>query len=165
MKRSRTPTLFIVLLFAALFVAATPQGIAATPEPIRWTLAASVQNHLTLRKGSEVTAHIHAVIQPGWHVYALNQRPGGPMAARIVVPQDQAFVLNGDIDETASTKRYDPNFNMETRLYEHEASFSIPLTATNDRSPKLFIDVHYQACNDTICLEPTTAHLSTIIGQ
>ena len=112
-----------------------------------------------------MTAHIHAVIQPGWHVYAMDQKPGGPIAARIIVPLDQAFVLVGDIDEPSPTRVYDPNFNMETRFYENEASFAVPLTATKAGSTKLSIDVRYQACNDSICLQPTTAQLTTIIGH
>ena len=162
MNKSLTPTIVVVL---ALFIARTPQAFTATPDPIQWTLAASLHDHLSLKKGAEVTAHIRALIQPGWHMYALNQKPGGPMAARIVVPHDQAFVVSGDIDQTASTEKYDPNFNMQTRFYEHEANFSIPLTTTQDQFPKLAIDVHYQACNDTICLEPATVHLTTIVGH
>jgi len=112
-----------------------------------------------------VTAHIHAAIQLGWHVYAMDQKPGGPIAARIVVPLDQAFALTGDIDQSAPIKVHDPNFNMETRFFKNEASFSVPLTATKAGSPNLSIDVRYQACDDSICLPPTTVHLSTIVKR
>lgn len=165
MKKSRTVTVFSALAFAALSIAGTARAVGATPQPIQWALSASVRNHLPLRKGAAVTAHIHATIQPGWHVYAIDQKPGGPIAARIIVPLDQAFVLAGDIDEPSPTRVYDPNFNMETRFYENEANFSVPLIATKNGSPKLSIDVHYQACNDSLCLPPTTAHLSTIVRR
>ena len=161
MKESRIFAVLSVLVFAAFSIAAPPRAFGATPQPIHWTLSASVRDHLPLGKGAAVTAHIHAVIQPGWHVYAMDQKPGGPIAARIIVPLDQAFVLVGDIDEPSPTRVYDPNFNMETRFYENEANFSVPLTATKTGSPKLSIDVYYQACNDSLCLPPTTCLLYT----
>ena len=163
MKKSSTFAVLSILAFIALSITGTDSTFGATPQPIQWALSASVGNHLPLKKGAAVTAHIHAAIQPGWHVYAMDQKPGGPIAARIAVPLDQAFVLDGDIDQSTPIKVHDPNFNMETRFFKNEASFSVPLTATKAGSPKLSIDVRYQACDDSICLPPTTAHLSAIV--
>jgi thiol:disulfide interchange protein DsbD len=163
MKKSCTFAVFSVLAFVPLSIAGSDSAFGATPQPVEWTLSASLQNHLPIKKGAAVTAHIHATIQPGWHVYAMDQKPGGPIAARIAVPPDQAFVLDGDIDQSAPIKVHDPNFDMETRFFKNEASFSVPLTAIKAGSPKLSIDVRYQACDDSICLPPTTAHLSTIV--
>lgn len=95
----------------------------------------------------------------------MDQRPGGPIAARVIVPLDQAFVLEGDIDQTQPTSVHDPTFNMEARLYRGEATFIVPLKATKAGPPKLSIDVRYQACDDHICLPPTTTHLATTISR
>lgn len=165
MKKSAPFALVVVLAFAALASAETPQTSTPAAVPVQWNLTASMRNHLSLKKGAAVTAKIHAVLQPGWHVYAMDQKPGGPIAARIVVPLDQAFILDGDIDESQPTSLHDTTFNMESRFFKDEANFSIPLSVAKAGSPKLSIDVRYQACNDRICLSPTTAHLSTTVSN
>jgi thiol:disulfide interchange protein DsbD len=168
MNKTRVSILKYVLSTAAIVVAATSIALAATPRPIQWTLSATTHASLPLRKGATAVAHLHASIQPGWHLYALDQEPGGPTATRISVSDGQLFALNGNIDEPPPSTALDPNFNLETHFYEGETTFTIPLKvvrAAKGHMSKVSVDVLYQTCNDTMCLPPTVAHVSSAIQR
>jgi hypothetical protein len=141
---------------------------AADPHPIQWTATAKT-TQLPLRKGAAVQATLHAKILAGWHLYAMEQRPGGPTATRINLAPNQAFALNGSIEsETPPIIMNDPNFNLETRYFEGEALFHIPLKVvfpTSAAQAKLMIDVLFQTCNDRMCLPATVVHVSAPIQR
>jgi len=141
---------------------------AEDPHPIQWSLTTKA-TELPLRKGTAVQAVLRAKILPGWHLYAMEQQPGGPTATRINLSPNQVFALNGPIEsETAPIIMNDPNFNLETRYFEGDASFRIPAKATSLVSAaqaKLTVDVLFQTCNDRMCLPATIVHVSAQIRR
>jgi DsbC/DsbD-like thiol-disulfide interchange protein len=153
------------LLVFVLAIAAIPTCRAqdSHPHPIQWSLTASAAT-LPLRDGLLVQGTLHAKIQPGWHLYALDQLPGGPTATRISLPASRVFTLNGSIEaDTAPLMANDPNFDLETRYYEGDASFRIPVRVTSSAGAaqaKLAVDVLFQSCSDHLCLPPMVVHLS-----
>lgn len=153
------------LLVFVLALAAIPISHAEDPHPhpIQWSLTASA-SALPLRDGSQVQGTLHAKIQPGWHLYAMDQLPGGPTATRISVAASRVFMPNGSIEaDTAPLVANDPNFDLETRYYEGEASFRIPVKVTSSAGAaqaKLAVDVLFQSCSDHLCLPPVVVHLS-----
>jgi hypothetical protein len=138
---------------------------AEDPRPITWALSAKTST-LPMRKGAMVQAKLHAVIQPGWHLYAMEQEPGGPTATKISMSPNQVFVLMGPIEsETPPVIMNDPNFNLETRYYEGNAVFVIPIKTIATPSVaqgKLTVDVLFQTCNDRMCLPATVVHVSAV---
>ena len=50
-----------------------------------------------MKPGATVTATAAAEIEPGWHVYALTQGPGGPHALEVAVQKSPAFTVAGKI--------------------------------------------------------------------
>jgi len=106
-------------------------------------------------------------MKPGWHVYALDQGPGGPVPMRISLPQ-HTVVMDGDIDSPAPRIAFDPNFGIEVRFYQDEAAFTFHLknsAQTQSESPKIFVDVSYQACTQQMCTPPKVAHLTTVVSR
>jgi DsbC/DsbD-like thiol-disulfide interchange protein len=156
------------LLTVVLAVAAVLTCRAEVPHPIKWSLTANA-SALPLRKGSQVQATLRAHIPPGWHLYAMDQPPGGPTATTISLPADQVFTLNGSIEsETAPIVANDPNFNLETRYYEEDVSFRIPVEATSSASAarmKLTVEVFFQSCSDRVCLPPSVVRVSAQATQ
>jgi DsbC/DsbD-like thiol-disulfide interchange protein len=168
MKRARGSVRQYCRLLILLLVVGTLRGFAATPQPIQWTLSASVTGSQPMKKGASAVATLHAVIQRGWHLYALDQEPGGPIATKISLPARQSFVLDGDVDQPTPMVATDPNFNLETHFYEDHVTFTLPLkvTAQLRAGPnKVSVDVLYQTCNDTMCLPPTVVHLTSLLKQ
>ncbi|MGH9413083.1 MAG: protein-disulfide reductase DsbD N-terminal domain-containing protein [Terriglobales bacterium] len=144
-------------VIAAAAALALTFALAATPKPVHWSLSAR------LTQGDHVAAHLHATIQSGWHLYAMNQTPGGPIATRISLAPHQPFTLSGAIHEAVPHTQLDPNFNLKTSYYLGSASFTIPLRAasrTRAEASTVVINVRYQTCNDRICLPPTVIQLT-----
>jgi DsbC/DsbD-like thiol-disulfide interchange protein len=107
-------------------------------------------------------------MKPGWHIYALDQGPGGPVPLRISLPQQQRFVLNGDIDAPTSKTAFDPNLGIEVRFYKDDAAFILQLkndSRNPSESSKIIVDVLYQACTQQMCMPPKVTHLSAAVSR
>src|SRR5882757_8574012 len=83
MRKICISTIMCIYVFILLCTTGAPPIFGETPQPIRWALSASTRDSLPPKGGASVTSHLHASIQEGWHLYALNQEPGGPTATRI----------------------------------------------------------------------------------
>ncbi len=87
---------------------------------------------------------------------------------RILIPAHQPFAINGDITASKPKTAFDPNLNIKTRFYEGEATFTIPIKTASqptDGILNISLDVLYQACNDRMCLPPTTIHLASTVSR
>ncbi len=112
-----------------------------------------------------MTAHLHASIQPGWHIYSLHQEPRGPIAMSVSVPPRQPLAISGDIDAPQPRSAADPGFGVETYFYTGNVDLAIPLRATRKSSATVSLDVRYQACNREMCLPPAVAHLTAPVTK
>lgn len=147
---------------AAIAVLIPVAAMAQTPsEVVKWH--ASLPAPGLVKRGGKVTAKLKAKIEPGWHVYSISQPPGGPTPTVISVPKGQRLRQVGPVTGPMPHSVYDPNFQMRTEFYRDSALFKIPLRATPKAAlgaGKATIGVLFQACNDRICLPPSTVHVS-----
>jgi len=123
------------------------------PNPVHWSCQAPQR---PLRSGATFTVKLLARIDPGWHLYGLEQDEGGPFPAKISLADD-AILRLGSVHASKPIEFFDTNFDKRVRLYVDKAEFSLPLTVL--RSAKTgpqhaSIHVRYQCCNDTMCLSP-----------
>lgn len=147
-----------VVVLGMVLAAAAPLR-AATPQPIHWTLSAATHGRLPARKGTRAVAHLRATIKPGWHLYALNQEPGGPVATKISLAQGQNWAVRGSVHEPTPITKHDPNFNIPTHFFNHAVNFTIPLEATGAAGRTVAVNVRFQTCNDELCLPPQTVEV------
>lgn len=133
--------------------------MAATPKPIHWTLTAVTHGRLPAHAGARAVARLKATIKPGWHLYALNQAPGGPVATKISLAKGQNWSLRGKVEEPTPITKHDPNFNIATNFYQNTASFTLPLRATGRAGSSVAVKVLFQTCNDELCLPPRTVEV------
>ncbi len=147
---------------ALLLLMAPANGRAQeTLDPIRWSIQLETRQEV-LKSGDRLSVQVTAKIEDGWHLYSLDQEPGGPIPTRIRLPEDQPFKLADTIDSPAPRVEMDPNFNMETQFFEEEVTFVLPLAiAANTSSGKhqLKVNVTYQTCTATRCLPPKLVRL------
>jgi thiol:disulfide interchange protein len=121
-----------------------------------------------LNAGDKFTVQIFARIKEGWHLYSLNQQPGGPVATRVMLPAGQPFKLAGAVQAPPPLVDFDPNFGIETKFYEDSAVFTLPIIviAADSLTPgkkSLEVNVFFQTCNDRFCLPAKTVKLISTV--
>ncbi len=138
------------LLVFTLFLAAA-QGWAGTPPPIHFMASA---RPAPAYPGEVVTVTVQASIDPGWHVYSVVPANNGPAATEIVSLSGTQAI--GPTTEDAPRTQFDPNFGRQVAYHENVAMFErqFRLPSGSHSGPQT-ITIHYQTCNDKICLPPT----------
>jgi DsbC/DsbD-like thiol-disulfide interchange protein len=149
-----------LMLACVLGASVSAQETGEQTVPVRWMLVATAEQGTPVRKGASVTAHLHAAIEPGWHVYSLHEEPGGPTAMRISLSPRTPFAISGSLSVPSPQSAIDAGFGMETYFYTGDVEIPIPLRATRSAAGLVGIDVLYQACNRDTCLRPAVAHLT-----
>ncbi|MEZ5421653.1 MAG: cytochrome c biogenesis protein CcdA [Pyrinomonadaceae bacterium] len=151
------------LLPILLFVFAI--GVSAQ-DPVKWRLDAAQAKAERSEKGQKIEVSLNASIEEGWHLYALDQPSGGPVATTIKATEASPWKVEGEIRSPKPIVRPDPNFTvdgkpLETRSFTNEVSFKVPLAAAADASiESVSLDVRFQACNDSLCLPPRTMRVT-----
>ncbi|MFM9903035.1 MAG: protein-disulfide reductase DsbD family protein [Pyrinomonadaceae bacterium] len=151
---------FVYLVF--IFIAPV---LVFSQSPAKWSLSSGNASS-QLKSGDKINVSLKAEIENGWHLYALEQPEGGPIATTIKVTEAAPFEIDGSITSPKPTIKPDPNFPvngkpLETRFFTDSVIFSIPLKAVADAaSNAVSIDVRFQLCNDQFCLPPKIIRVS-----
>lgn len=133
---------------------------ASAQSPTKWSLNSEAKGK-TLKPNQNFKATLKAEIEGDWHLYALEQPAGGPIATTIKVPEGKPFKVNGEINAPTPITEFDPNFQIDTKFYKNQAEFTVPLQATGETSADdLAVNVRFQLCNETLCLPPKTVQVS-----
>lgn len=142
---------------------------AIAQNPTKWSLDSDSKGK-EINKGATVSVKLNAEVEPGWHLYALDQPDGGPIATTLKVPDGSKFEIAGKIVTPLPQIRPDNNFiingkPLETKFFTERAEFTVPLKALeNALSDAIAVDVRFQLCNDTFCLPPRTKRV-TFAGE
>ena len=136
---------------------AAPAHPAASLRPVHWNLVGESTRRLTVGRAVPIT--VQADIAKGWHIYSLNQKPGGPIPLRIQLVGAPDVIIRGVIDAPKPERLFDNNFGIETELYSGSPRFTLPVgvpgrAASGTR--KVQVAARYQVCSDKLCLPPRT---------
>jgi Disulphide bond corrector protein DsbC len=146
-------TIAAVLLSAACSLTAIA---APMKPPVQWRIKSSPTK--PLKPGAKFSVTITGDLDPGWHLYALEEPEGGPVATEIALTDgDPADLIR--VEEAKPKVLPDPLFQKPTGFFEHSAAFTLHLQAANSAvaaSTALRVLIRYQSCNDRICLPPHT---------
>jgi DsbC/DsbD-like thiol-disulfide interchange protein len=138
---------------------------AASLRPVHWVLVGG-ESPRQVVPGRTVAITVQADIAKGWHIYSLNQKPGGPIPLRIELIGGPDVTLRGLISAPKPERTFDKNFGIETELYSGSPRFTIPVGVAG-KSPtgiqKFQIGARYQVCSDKVCLPPRTDKLEATI--
>lgn len=159
MIRSMTrPRLFLASAASTVCMIAlgvAPQAIAAAPTPAHWTLAGLPNPPIS--PGATFVVKLSAQIEPGWHIYAMEEPDGGPIPTEIGLADGDPLILL-KVDEPTPRMVLDPVLRHAVGMYQNESSFILHL-----RCPRKLLAgstshllVRYQSCNDQVCLPPHT---------
>jgi hypothetical protein len=133
----------------------------APPEPVHWNVALVSKD--PIRSGSDATLEVSGVIDEGWHVYALEQRPHGPTPLHVTLDPNVIAVLASPASGSAAEKVFSASFGLDTQYYTHSFAVRVPVHLSPDLPAGrqlIPLNVRFQACSDRECLLPRTLHLS-----
>ena len=120
--------------------------------------------------GEYAAVEIDATIAPGWHLYSLTPTsPPGPTSTSITLATPPSnLAAAGVVSEDAPVMEVDPNFANLVSFHQTRARFLVPIriggAAPSQPGETLPVQVHYQTCNSTICLPPTTVTISVAVA-
>lgn len=135
-----------------LFTLALPMGSAhAAPLPVHFTASAAPS---PVHPGEAVTVTVRVQIDPGWHVYSVVPAATGPATTAIAALGDA--VPLGTTTEDAPIQKFDPNFHTQVAYHETTSVFTRQFEIKSAASA---VTLHYQTCNNHVCLPPTDVSL------
>ena len=117
----------------------------------------------TVEAGGTLQISLTAKIQNGWKLYAITQPERGPKPLTIALAAGAPFTISmKQIVAPQPKTMKDENFDLETRYYEGEATFRVPVTVARTASghTNVPLEVTFQACGNGVCLRPFTEKIS-----
>ena len=136
----------------------------APASPAHWTV--SKPSTKPLPPGSKFHLQLAARIDPGWHIYALEEPEDGPVATVVGLAEGDLVNLLR-VSESKPRMIYDPFFRRQTGLFNDAATFDLELQlppAALPHDTTLHVQVRYQSCNDKLCLPPHTEMVALPLG-
>ncbi len=135
-------------------------------DPVQWSLAFQPA---AAAPGDRVLGRLTAKIEPGWRLYApTTPKPSIPTQLDLT---ESDFVTGWEFYQPDPVQKYDPNFEIESQIYQDQAVFLVGLELSKDAplgAQGLEAKVRYSACNDRLCLPPvrkTASATLTIAAQ
>ena len=156
-----------LVVLAALSVVLTSPSVdkAEAQNPTKWRLEVALPPAEGFAPGAAVDAKVNVEIEPGWHLYALDQPQGGPIPTTFELVENSKFKLAGDVVSPKPFEEFDPNFKIDTKFFKDRAEFGIPLQALESATAgDIALKIRFMLCNDTLCLPPKTIRL-TVAGE
>lgn len=145
-----------VIMFLSLqliFIGVKAQILA----PVKWSYTAQKTS------ATEAVLYLKATVQPGWHVFSVNQKSGGPQKTDFAFSKNADCALIGKVTEPTPIARLDQTFGIEIMYFENEVVFQqkikILRKALDDKGRKndgisVKGKVEFMACNESQCLPP-----------
>src|ERR1700719_1621987 len=104
---------FVTLLLA---VAVLP----AAENPVLWSVKTTQKK--SVKAGDNFALKVIATIEPGWHLYSLDQPSGGPVATEISLDTGSPFSM-GVVTGAKPRLLFDSNFDMQVGFYVEKTEF------------------------------------------
>ncbi len=140
---------FLTILF---WTCCTLIAQAQMVDPIHWSAEVEEQGTTANAEAIQVVIRWHAVIDEGWHLYTQDLPEDGPLPTEF--DYGELFLVGKTTTDAPVCSAYDENFEMVLTYYEGEVTFEQRIE-TQDPSA-IVASVTYMACNDEMCLAPTT---------
>ena len=125
-------------------------GLGGTAEPVTLSASFTVE-----RGGRRGMLAVTAVIEPGWHVYSVTQKPGGPQRTTIdVSPSDSYKVVGAFAPDQPPHIRPPDVFKVESEEHSDVVTWSAPIELSATAKPEALqipVKVSGQVCK-TSCM-------------
>ena len=143
-----------ITLILAMVVMTAISAFAQLENPVTWQYAAKK----TPGK-NEATLYIKASIEPNWHLYSQNIKPGGPNKTEFTFTPSKDFTLLGKTLEPKAITKFEKVFNMNVSYFENEVLFTQKVKL-NKATTTVKGKVEFMVCDDKQCLPPSEVSFS-----
>lgn len=143
-----------ITLILALVLLGAISAFAQLENPVTWQYAAKK----TPGK-NEATLYIKANIDPNWHLYSQNLKPGGPSKTQITFTPSKDYTLVGTTTEPKPITKYEKVFKMNVSYFEDEVVFTQKIKL-NKATTAVKGKVEFMVCDDKQCLPPSEVSFS-----
>ncbi len=130
------------LMFAITFLQ------AQIYDPVSWTFSQKNIND------DEVELIFQADIEENWYIYSQELIGDGPVATEFSFFTQSGFEIVSNVIEPQAASEYDPNFDMELKLFKNQVTFKQIIKTTSDTSFTLKGEVYFMVCDPAQCLPP-----------
>nr|WP_121272520.1 protein-disulfide reductase DsbD N-terminal domain-containing protein [Pedobacter schmidteae] len=135
----------MIILIGLLWSVISAQGQILNT--VKWSYAAKKTS------SKEAVLYLKATVQPGWHVFSVNQKPGGPLTTTFTFSKNAEYTLVGNVTEPNPILKFDKTFGIEIMYFENEVIFQQKVKLKSSKGV-VKGKVEFMACNDTQCLPP-----------
>lgn len=134
-----------------------PANAGAGTDPVRATIATG-----QLKAGGSTTVTISVALEEGWHINSPAPKQKFLIPTRLEWRLPAGVVAGESAYPTPVTRRLPLAGDKKLDLFEGEIVITAKLTALPDADlgAGAAAILHYQACNDTVCLRPTSVELA-----
>lgn len=125
---------------------------AMAADAVNWTVALVDDN--TDHPSVKITAKVN----PGYHLYAVDNPAGGSMPLKFYFDVKGCKAVGQPAANKKYSKEFDDVFEVEQHFYDGTVVFTQKLKPT-DKNFSVNVEIQGQACNDTGCVQVGTAKL------
>lgn len=143
-----------IIVMVAMTIMTAMGAYAQLENPVTWQYAAKK----TPGK-NEATLYIKASIDPSWHIYSQNLKPGGPNKTIFTFTPSKDYVVVGKTAEPKPITKYEKVFKMDVSYFENEVVFTQKIKL-NKAATTVKGKVEFMVCNDQQCLPPSEVAFS-----
>ncbi len=147
----------VLAVVAALFI--TVGAYAQIENPVKWAYAAKRTS------STEATIFLKADIQPGWHIYSLNVKDGGPIKTSFTFEKSKDYVLVGKPLEPKPLSKFEKSFGIQVTYFEKEVVFQQKIRLKSANVPAIKGSLEYETCNNIKCLPPDDVNFTIPLGK
>ncbi len=116
-------------------------------EPVKWQFSINDKSEILFQ----------ATIDKDWHLYDMNLPEGGPISMTFDYSTIEGAELTGKMTTGSKViSQYDNIFSLELRWFDQSAIFIQPINITDPEKFNISGEVTFMACNDKMCLPPTS---------
>lgn len=128
-------------------------------QPVRWRSFVKVEND-----GTGVLT-VKALVQSGWHLYALELPKGGPKPTSFDFTESKGVTFTGKITPKRQPLTVkDEMFGMDLKWWDSNIEFTIPFKLDSAEGTYK-ITISYMACDGSTCLPPSKQTLTGKINK
>ncbi|WP_199118626.1 protein-disulfide reductase DsbD N-terminal domain-containing protein [Pedobacter sp. ASV28] len=142
-----------ITLILAMVLLGTIGAFAQLENPVSWSYNAKKINK------NEAILYIRATIDPNWHLYSQNLKPGGPSKTEFTFSPSKDYALIGKTTEPKAITKFEKVFNMNVSYFENEVIFQQKIKL-NKATTAVKGKVEFMVCDDKQCLPPSEVSFS-----